>query len=86
MKVATDGLPFADILAEGTWSHSEQLLLELAWSLYNGGSTVNAWELMARLDQGQLDIAFSAARAYEKACVPAPHRVYLRRGATPQAD
>lgn len=77
---ASDGLPFEDILDDTTWSHSERILLQLGWSIYNGGADVNVWELMARLDASQLEIAIGAVRAYQHAARPVPPQPYRRSG------
>lgn len=60
-----DGIDFRAILAESTWSHSERLLLEYAWSLFNGGVSVDMGCLMSRLDPARQTLAIEALQRYQ---------------------
>lgn len=47
-------LYFDRVLANGTWSSTEALMLRAAWSLFNQNCAVNLYELAHRLDNDQL--------------------------------
>lgn len=56
------GIDFDGMIAEGTFSHGEQLLLQCAHSLFNGRITVALDEVACCLDTEALDLVLDAMR------------------------
>ena len=51
---------FDKILAAGTWSSTEELMLRAAWSLFNQDHDVNLWTLVHRLSDDQARVLLDA--------------------------
>jgi hypothetical protein len=55
-----ESLHFDRILAEGTWSSTEELMLRAAWSLFDYECQVNLYRLMNCLDDIQARVLHQA--------------------------
>lgn len=53
-------LYFEKIIRGRAWSSTEHLMLRVAWSLFNSDTSVNLYELVNRLDDGQFKTLLDA--------------------------
>ena len=57
-----NGIYFEEMLDTGRFSGGERLLLQVAWSLFNGGVEVTLDDLYFRLDRQALELVLEAMR------------------------
>lgn len=62
IDVEARGIDFDAMLAEGTWSGGEHLLLQAAASLFSPRHQVPLWEIARRLNSHNLELVIEALR------------------------